>query len=120
MQRQSLIITSLPRVLFKEGSHTVMEGSVIWLYCQVNSIAPTLTVTWTKDSVPLVQDAPHIRIRPSNTATSSTYTLLLVVDNFQGSDNGTYQCTAEDRGDTVTGTALTLRGSLMMQQFIII
>ena len=58
-------MTSLPDALFNGGSQTVVEGSVFWLYCQVNSRTPTVTATWTKDSVPLVQDVPHIRMRSS-------------------------------------------------------
>ena len=86
----------------------MVEGSVVWLYCEVNSTESTLTVTWNKDNILLVQDVPHIRIRNSTSDTSTTF--LLVVDNFQASDNGTYQCTAQDKGATANGTALTLTG----------
>ena len=103
-------MTSLPAVLFDEGSNTIVEGSVVWLYCQVNSVSPTLTVTWNKDSAPVVLDIPHIRIRSSITAISSTF--LLVVDNFQPSDSGLYQCTAQEGVDTAMGTPLTLTGML--------
>ena len=82
---------------------------MIWLYCQVNSIAPTLIVTWTKDSVPLIQDTPHIRMMSTSSATSSTF--ILVVSTFQVSDSGVYQCTAEDRGDMAMGTGLVLIGT---------
>ena len=101
-------VTSLPAVLFSGGSQRIVEGSVIWLYCEVNSRASTFTVTWNKDNVPLVQDVPHIRIRNSTSDTSTTF--LLVVDNFQASDNGTYQCTAQNGTTTANGTALTLTG----------
>ncbi len=89
-----------------------MEGSDIWLYCEVNSVDPTLTVKWMKDDIPLIQDIPHIRMR----AVSSS-TFLLIVDNFQASDSGTYRCEAhiggEESGDNNTvGSPLTLRGNL--------
>ena len=104
-------VTSLPAVLFDGGSQTIVEGSVIWLYCQVNSTDPTLTVTWNKDSVPVVLDVPHIRTRSSTSASSSTF--LLVVDNFQPSDGGMYQCTAQEEGGNVAmGAPLTLIGAV--------
>ena len=104
-------MTSLPEILFDDGSQTIVEGSVVWLYCQVNSTSPNLTVTWTRDSVPLVQDAPHLRVRSSSDAISST--LLLVVDNFVVTDNGAYQCAVMDGGNPVMGTTLTLTGLSM-------
>ena len=79
---------------------------MVWLYCQVNSTASTLTVTWSKNGAPLVQDVPHLRMRNSSDNTSTT--LLLVLDNLQASDSGVYQCTAQDGGQTVVGTSLTL------------
>ena len=106
---QYLTVTSLPAVLFDGGSQSIVEGSVIWLYCQVNSTSPTLTVTWTKDSVPVVLDVPHIRMRRSTSASSTI--LILIVDNFQSSDTGMYQCTAqEEQGSAVMGTSLMLIG----------
>ena len=107
-QGQSLVVSSLPEAVFSGGSETVVEGSVVWLYCHVNSIASTLRVTWSKDGASLVQDVPHIRMRSSSDDTSTT--LLLVLDNLQASDSGVYQCTAQDGGETVRGTALTLTG----------
>lgn len=88
-----------------------MEGSVIWLYCRVNSVAPSLRVRWTKDGTTLVRNVPHIRTTNSSSATSSTF--VLVLDSFQATDDGLYQCTAEDGGDTVTSTPLTLTGMYM-------
>ena len=105
-----LTVTSLPAALFNGGSQTVVEGSVVWLYCQVNITTPTVTVTWTKDSVPLVQDVPHIRMRSFPTHFYTTF--LLVVDTFQNSDSGVYQCTVQDGAMTGMGTALTLMGTV--------
>ena len=104
-------MTSLPVPLFSGGSQRIVEGSVVWLYCEVNSTESTLTVAWNKDGVPLIQDVPHIRMRNSTSDTSITF--LLVVDNFQASDNGTYQCTAQDGGATANGIALTLTGEIL-------
>ena len=81
---------------------------MVWLYCQVNSRTPTVRATWTKDSVPLVQDVPHIHMRSSHTDADTTF--LLVVDTFQSSDSGVYQCTVQDGAMTGMGTALTLTG----------
>ena len=102
-------MTSLPAVLFNGVNQSIVEGSVIWLYCEVNSVSPSLTVTWNKDNIPLEQDVPHIRMRSSNTTSSSTF--LLVVDNFQSSDDGTYQCIAEDGAMRGNGASLTLTGA---------
>ena len=83
---------------------------MVWLYCEVNSTSPTLTVTWNKDSVALVQDVPHIRMRSSTSASVTTF--LLVVDNFQVSDGGSYQCSVQDGTSTVMGEILTLTGDI--------
>ena len=85
-----------------------MEGSVIWLYCEVNLVSSTLSVTWNKDGGQLVQDVPHIILKTSTTSSSTT--LLLVLDNVVSSDAGLYQCTAQDGQDTATGTILTITG----------
>ena len=105
-------MSSFPSLLFDGGSHDIVEGSVVWLYCEVTSTSPSLRVTWNKDSVPLVQDVPHVRIR--TTTSTTTTTSILIVDNFQDSlsDGGVYQCIAEDQGTTGNGTALTLTGTV--------
>ena len=108
--QDQLFVTSLPAVLFLgRGVRKIVDGSVVWLYCKVNSIRSTLTVTWNKDGVPLVQDVPHIRIRNSTSVTSTTF--ILMVDNFQASDDGTYQCNAQDERVRASGTALILTGN---------
>ena len=101
-------MTSLPAALFNGGSQTVVEGSVVWLYCQVNSRTPTVRATWTKDSVQLVQDVPHIHMRSSQTDADTTF--LLVVDTFQSSDSGVYQCIVQNAAMIGLGTALMLTG----------
>ena len=105
-----LNVISLPAVLFNGGNQSIVEGSVIWLYCEVDSVTSSLTVTWNKDNVPLEQDVPHILMRSSRNTSSSTF--LLVVDNFQSSDDGTYQCTAEDGVMTGNGSTLILTGAV--------
>lgn len=94
---------------------------MIWLYCQVNSAAPNLTVTWTRDGTPLVEDIPHIRMKNSiisddviSLSGDNSTAFLLIVDSFQGSDSGVYQCTAEVGEDIVNGTALMLTGTLKL------
>ena len=105
---QQLTVTSLPSSFFSGSSTSVVEGSVIWLYCEVNSISSTLSVTWNKDGGQLVQDVPHIRLR--TTDTSSSTTLLLVIDNVVSSDAGVYQCTAREGQDYVSGDNFTMTG----------
>ena len=112
-QLTELTVRSLPAVLFDGGNQTIVEGSVVWLYCQVNSVSPTLTVTWNKNGVPVVLDVPRIRTRNFTSSGASNY--LLVVDNFQPLDNGTYLCTAQEEGGNKTsGRPLTLTGTLHM------
>ena len=102
-------MTSLPDTLFSGSSTSVVEGSVLWLYCEVNSTSSSLSVSWLKDGVLLVQDSPHIRLRTTSTSSSSP-TLLLVLDNVVSSDAGVYQCTAQDGVESASGSALTLSG----------
>ena len=49
IQAQSLVVTSLPAVLFQTngGVHNITAGSVIQLYCSVQST--TASFSWTKD-----------------------------------------------------------------------
>ena len=82
---------------------------MLFLYCNVNSILPTVTVSWTKDAILLVQDVPHIRLRASNN--SDSMTLLLIIDSFEVSDDGIYQCWAQQGGNIVFGEMLSLTGT---------
>ncbi len=100
-------VTSFPDLLFSEHK-SIVEGSVLWLYCEVSSISDTLSVTWNKDEGQLVQDVPHIRLRTSNTSSSTT--LLLVIDNVVSSDAGVYQCAARDGQNYVRGESLNMTG----------
>ena len=106
----NLSVTSLPSLLFSGSNSTksIVEGTVIWFYCKVNSSSSTLSVTWNKDGREIVQDIPHNILRTS-TSTSFT-TLILVLDNVLPSDAGLYQCTAQDGVITASGTALTITG----------
>ena len=102
-----LSVTSLPDILFN-GSNTrnIVEGSVIWLFCEVNSTSSTLSLMWNKDGKSLVQDVPHVIL--IRTFTSDSTTLLLVLDNVVYSDAGLYQCS--DGENTVTGNPLDIAG----------
>lgn len=88
-----------------------MDGSVVWLYCIADPISPNLTITWTKDSEPLVQDVPHIRLKSTGTHSDMYSTLILVVDKFQASDSGEYQCVAQDEGIISLGNTTRLIGT---------
>ena len=101
-------MTYLPDTLFSGSSTSVVEGSVLWLYCEANSTSSSLSVSWSKDGGSLVQDVPHIRLRTSTSSSSTT--LLLVLDNVVSSDTGVYQCTAQDGLDTASGSGLTIKG----------
>ena len=103
-------VTSLPDLLFNGSnpSRSIVEGSVIWLFCEVNSNSSTLSLMWNKDGESLVQDVPHIILRTYTTSSSTT--LLLVLDNVVSSDAGLYQCAAQDGQITATGKALNITG----------
>lgn len=75
---------------------------MIQLYCSVEAL--NVTFTWRKDGVPVVIDVPHLRERTCDDSTTTTTTSVLTIDNFQSSDNGTYQCTTMTgaNGDSVT------------------
>ena len=109
VQGQLTTVTSLPEVLFNGGSQDIVEGSVVWLYCEVDTVYSTVTATWNKDSEPLVQDVPHIHMETSSSDSSTTF--LLMVDDFQTSDSGVYQCTTQEGAVTAMGTALNLTGN---------
>ena len=106
-----LQVTSLPSVLFQSngGLHNVVEGSVIQLYCSVESTAASFS--WTKNGSAVVIDVPHLRERTSNDSTTTTS--VLTVDNFQSSDTGTYQCSARDGTRTGNGENVTLTGKFI-------
>ncbi len=108
-------VTSLPDLLFREHK-SIVEGSVLWFYCEANSISSTLSVTWNKNGGQIVQDVPHIRLR--TTSTSSSTTLLLVIDNVVSSDAGVYQCTAREGQNYVRGESLTMSGTVILSFLI--
>ena len=112
VQAQSLVVTSRPSVLFltNGGVQNIVAGSVIQLYCSVQS--STATFSWTKDGRPVVMDVPHLRERTCNDSTNATS--VLTVDNFQSGDNGTYQCRAVDGSTAGHGDNIALRGKIIM------
>lgn len=114
MKVQPLTLTSLPDVLFSGKNQTIVEYSVVWLYCLADPKSPTLEVTWNKDGEPLVQDVPHIHLRSSGSDADMYSTLILVVDKFQASDSGAYQCIAQDGDIVATGGTSRLLGIHMM------
>ena len=85
----------------------MVEGSVIQLYCSVESTAASFS--WTKDGNPVIIDVPHLRERTFSDSTTTTS--VLTVDNFQSSDTGTYQCLVSDGVRTGNGQSVTLSGT---------
>ena len=114
-QAQQITVTSLPSLFFNVSSTSVVQGSVIWLYCVVNSASSALSVAWNKDGELLVQDVPHVRLRAF--ITSSSTTLLLVIDNVVSSDAGVYQCTAMDRLNYIGGDNFTMTGRYLFNLY---
>ena len=104
-------MTSFPDVLFTEVNQTsIMEGSSVMLYCLVYPIIPNLLVTWNKDGEPLVQNEPDIVLRSS---ISDEIIVLLMVNDFQISDSGEYQCIAQEGDMVIEGQIANLTGDLM-------
>ena len=103
-----LTVTSLPAALFQENSgiHNVVAGSVIQLYCTVESTSATFS--WTKDGSPVVINVSHLFERTCNDSTTTRS--VLTIDGFQSSDNGTYQCIAMDGQQCGCGNTTTLIG----------
>ena len=112
VQAQSLVVISLPAVLFQTngGVHNITAGSVIQLYCSVQST--TASFSWIKDGRPVVVDIPHLRERTCNDSTTATS--VLTVDNFQSSDDGVYQCTAVSGNSTGEGGNIELKGIIIL------
>ena len=108
---QSPTITSLPESLFgaSGGVQSVVEGSVIQLYCSVEPA--TAIVSWTKDNVSVIIDVPHLRVRTSSNGTHNTSVLTL--DNFRSGDNGIYQCHAMSGGVSESGSTVSLTGKTL-------
>ena len=107
-----LTITTLPEALFLAGGgvRNVVEGSVIQLFCSIQST--TATFSWTKNGSAVVVDVPHLRER--TTIDSTTTTSMLTVDNFQSTDNGEYQCMAHiDLENSEAGGTANLRGLIV-------
>ena len=101
-------MTSLPDALFQDngGVHNVVNGSVIQLFCSVESL--NVTFSWTKDGSPVVIDVPNLRERTCNDSTTTTS--VLTIEDFQSNDNGTYQCMATNGQESGIGSSTTLTG----------
>ena len=85
---------------------------MVWLYCQVN-FQSAAQLAWNKDSEQLVQNIPHIQLRNSDSESGSNLTLILIIDGFQFSDIGLYQCNAWDDIESVMGARLSLIGTYL-------
>ena len=103
-----MTVTSLPAALFQDngGVHNVVEGSVIQLFCSVESL--DVTFSWTKDGSPVVINVPNLRERTCNESTTTTS--MLTIEGFQSNDNGTYQCIAKHGQESGIGNSTTLTG----------
>ena len=99
-------------MLFSGESLNILEGSVVWLYCLADPISPNLTITWAKDDETLVQDVPHIRLMSTGSNGDMYSTFILVIDKFQASDSGEYQCIAQEGGIVSLGNTTRLIGKV--------
>lgn len=101
-------MTSLPAALFESngGVHNIVQGSVIQLYCSVES--NTAIFSWTKDGDQVVINVPHLCQRTCNDGNITTS--ILTIEDFQSGDNGTYQCLARNGVNSGNGSVVTLTG----------
>ena len=108
-----MVLTRPEALVSSSGS--VIEGSVIQIYCTVEDDT-AVTFIWTLNGSSLLNDPPHIRIREDNLPERSASLLtddstsLLTVDNFRASDDGVYQCTATSGATSENGAIVTLTG----------
>ena len=108
----SLTVQSRPEILLGDNRR-IVEGSSIWLYCEVNSRDNALSTSWIKNGSVLEEDVPHIRMRSLTSATtSSSMTFLLVIDNFESTDSGGYQCVIQLGVEVERGSLFSLTGRL--------
>ena len=107
----SLAVISLPEEFFNTTQRIrIASNSVIVLYCEANSIYSSLSMMWFKDNIKVVQDLPRVYTKQFTTGSSTT--LILVIRNFQHSDNGQYQCRASNAlQDTVGGNQARFEGN---------
>ncbi len=100
----SQFVSVLPDTLWgsNAGTHNVVEGHVIQVYCTTNFAAPT--ITWTKDGTDVSHDPPHIFIRTSVDGLTS----VLTIDQFDGSEDGVYLCSANGVSGSATSGPLNL------------
>ena len=103
-------LTSYPEILFSSSitSTHIAPSSEIFLYCVVPLVGPALDVVWRKNSEPVLQDIPHIRLRKLTTTYITT--AVLIIGNFRPSDDGTYQCMATNDTERITGRIANLTG----------
>ena len=97
------------------GDHSIVEGLVLQLHCTAESISTTTppTITWTKDSVEITDDLPHVRLRTSSDGGSAVpiSSSVLTIDGFVSGDDGRYQCVGSDSSGSAAGEVAQLRGS---------
>ncbi len=107
MNSNSISLSVLPAALWVSdgGTHNVVEGHVIQVYCNADDItAPT--IRWEKGGTELFQDPPHIFIRTSVSGT--TRSSVLIIDQFNSTDDGAYRCIATVDSTSASSGLLTL------------
>ena len=85
-----------------------MEGTSLWLYCEVNSVKDSVDIKWTMNGMELVKDLPHVYTTSSS---SESHTIaIVVVDGINIDDEGVYLCSVKDGKRIHNGTMLTFKG----------
>ena len=85
----TLVVRSYPARFFVGGSAAVTPTSNMLLYCQANSVSPTLEMVWMKDGVPLTTQTPALNYRRFSSDGISTLMLWAYPPS-----TGVYQCIA--------------------------
>ena len=104
-----------PDIYTGAGTHSVVLGSVIQIYCTASdgSLTTTPDITWVKASPTpetLNDDPAHIRIRTSSNVVSGNTTSVLTIDFFTTQDDGTYYCLGSNRNDNETSNMMEFAG----------
>ena len=111
-----LTVTSLPVELFSLGTVKIVQGCNVWLFCEVDSVVPTLSLVWTKDNAVVMMDLPLIRMRNKTIGTRTLYWLIL--EEYSFFNVGTYSCFASDGSTTAQGGTVTLTCKCIRSQIL--
>ena len=84
----------------------ISTGSSVTIYCPSNGI-DTPTIVWFKDGT-MITSGGRFTISTTMLGTEPI-TSVLMIDNFQTGDEGTYSCSSTNRLGSATGTTVLVQ-----------